>query len=125
MGPYCFAAYFGYAVLFIALQQLIGRHRGATNTKKREAPGFYLFSLISIGFLLASTSSISHQPVRNVPLIIGGAIVFVGLGISMWSQWELGSNWVGGIGLHKKHQLITSGPYRFVRHPLYSGMLVS
>jgi len=60
-----------------------------------------------------------------VTMVIGGIIVLSGLALSMWSQWVLGKNWVGGVGLRKSHYLVMTGPYRFVQHPLYSGMLLS
>ena len=36
-----------------------------------------------------------------------------------WSHLALGSNYRGAMGLHEHHELITHGPYRFVRHPTY------
>ncbi len=36
----------------------------------------------------------------------------------------LGTNWSGIVTLKENHELIQSGPYRFVRHPIYSGILL-
>lgn len=36
-----------------------------------------------------------------------------------WIHLTLGSNYHGAMGLHEDHQLVTNGPYRFVRHPTY------
>ena len=45
------------------------------------------------------------------------------LGLAIASRRALGRNWSGAITQKADHQLIRSGPYRFVRHPIYSAML--
>jgi protein-S-isoprenylcysteine O-methyltransferase Ste14 len=37
----------------------------------------------------------------------------------------LGTNWSGTVTIKQDHELITGGPYRFVRHPIYSGLLLA
>jgi len=39
--------------------------------------------------------------------------------LNWWTQLALGSNYHGTLGLHPNHKLVTHGPYRFVRHPMY------
>jgi len=55
------------------------------------------------------------------------ATVFVaaGLGAAIWARVHLGRNWSGTITLKEDHTLIESGPYRVVRHPIYSGLLLA
>ncbi len=36
-----------------------------------------------------------------------------------WSYWTLGTNYRGGVGLYTDHELVTSGPYHLIRHPIY------
>lgn len=55
--------------------------------------------------------------------IIGSLITILGLGIMIWARTILGRNWSGSIVFKKDHELVTSGPYRFVRHPIYTGMI--
>src|SRR3974390_314183 len=38
---------------------------------------------------------------------------------------HLGENWNGTVTLKEGHELIRSGPYRFIRHPIYTGMLIA
>ena len=43
--------------------------------------------------------------------------------LAVWARQHLGRNWSGAITLKVDHQLIRTGPYRFVRHPIYTAML--
>jgi protein-S-isoprenylcysteine O-methyltransferase len=42
----------------------------------------------------------------------------------IWSRITLGKNWSANVVLKEEHELIISGPYSFVRHPIYSGLLL-
>lgn len=56
--------------------------------------------------------------------IIADLVTFIGLIIMMWARKSLGNNWSGNIVLKENHQLITTGPYAYVRHPIYSGLIM-
>ena len=53
----------------------------------------------------------------------GLAVEAVGLFLTIWSRRHLGRNWSGEITIKVDHQLIRSGPYRILRHPIYTGLL--
>ena len=53
----------------------------------------------------------------------GSALGFASLGVWIWTQIALGKQWSPQLQLRKEHQLVTTGPYSRVRHPLYSAML--
>jgi protein-S-isoprenylcysteine O-methyltransferase Ste14 len=48
----------------------------------------------------------------------------VGVAIAIWARYCLGAYWSARVTLKEDHQLIRSGPYAFVRHPIYTGMLL-
>jgi protein-S-isoprenylcysteine O-methyltransferase Ste14 len=52
------------------------------------------------------------------------AMVVSGLGFCAWARFTLGGNWSGAVVLKEDHELVQSGPYALVRHPIYTGMLV-
>ncbi len=52
--------------------------------------------------------------------VFGDLVVLIGLTITLWARIVLGSNWSGRITFKEGHELIQHGPYRFVRHPIYS-----
>jgi protein-S-isoprenylcysteine O-methyltransferase Ste14 len=55
---------------------------------------------------------------------IGLASCVAGAALAIWSRWLLGSNWSSVVALKQDHELIEAGPYRHVRHPIYSGLLL-
>jgi protein-S-isoprenylcysteine O-methyltransferase Ste14 len=55
---------------------------------------------------------------------MGVAICGLGLFVALWARWTLGGNWSSAVTFKREHELIQSGPYRFVRHPIYTGILV-
>lgn len=48
----------------------------------------------------------------------------IGCGFAMWARVVLGGNWSGTVTVKENHVLITHGPYGWVRHPIYTGVLL-
>jgi protein-S-isoprenylcysteine O-methyltransferase Ste14 len=55
----------------------------------------------------------------------GAALVAFGLGFAAWARIHLAGNWSGTVTLKRDHSLTRSGPYRLVRHPIYTGLLIA
>jgi protein-S-isoprenylcysteine O-methyltransferase Ste14 len=64
-------------------------------------------------------------PYRDWAGWAGVAITAVGFAITVWARAALGSNWSGTVTVKVDHELIRTGPYRWVRHPIYTGMTVA
>ena len=55
-----------------------------------------------------------------------GLVLFVlGLGFAIWARVHIGRNWGTPMTQKNDPELVTSGPYHLVRHPIYSGILVA
>jgi protein-S-isoprenylcysteine O-methyltransferase Ste14 len=54
---------------------------------------------------------------------LGAAITLAGLLFCVWARLHLGANWSRSVTVKQDHELITSGPYSIVRHPIYTGLL--
>ncbi len=62
-------------------------------------------------------------PVSPLLGAIGVATTVAGIAFAIWARWHLGENWSATVTLKEGHELIRSGPYRRIRHPIYTGML--
>lgn len=58
-------------------------------------------------------------PALGVLLLAGG------LGFTVWARRHLGRNWSASVVVKEGHALVRTGPYRYVRHPIYSGILLA
>jgi protein-S-isoprenylcysteine O-methyltransferase Ste14 len=56
---------------------------------------------------------------------IAVALTAAGVGVAIWARWHLGANWSGVVTLKEGHELIRTGPYRSIRHPIYTGILLA
>jgi protein-S-isoprenylcysteine O-methyltransferase Ste14 len=63
-------------------------------------------------------------PNRHFIEIIAALICMAGVIIALWARWTIGRNWSGDVTLKENHELIERGPYCFVRHPIYTGILL-
>lgn len=106
---------------------------GMKRAKKRESwseqaqHGF----LVLLGFWLLFAKLgdwgwLNHRVVPDVAAVwvAGLALTALGVGISIWARLSLGANWSGLVTLKAGHELIRKGLYRWIRHPIYTGILV-
>lgn len=64
-------------------------------------------------------------PQTLVDFWAGVALVVLGLAFTVWARIHLGSNWSGTVTVKSGHELVTTGPYAWVRHPIYTGLLLA
>ncbi len=64
-------------------------------------------------------------PHNKAVLIAGTILCALGLAFAVWARRHLGKNWNIEPSIQQDHELVTSGPYRFVRHPIYTGLLIA
>lgn len=56
--------------------------------------------------------------------VLGTVMLAAGLGFSVWARRHLGRNWSAHVVVKEDHALVRTGPYKHVRHPIYSGILL-
>jgi protein-S-isoprenylcysteine O-methyltransferase Ste14 len=64
----------------------------------------------------------------KVPLArgaVGLSVTMTGVAFSIRARLTLGRNWSGTVQVKENHELVRRGPYRIVRHPIYSGLLLA
>jgi protein-S-isoprenylcysteine O-methyltransferase Ste14 len=86
--------------------------------------------LIVAGFLLlpraALPLSVDRILWQYTPAlgITADLVTLVGLAITLWARTTLGGNWSASVTIKEDHDLVAQGPYRYVRHPIYSGFIL-
>jgi protein-S-isoprenylcysteine O-methyltransferase Ste14 len=103
---------------------------GNKRTVRRVSPGARLLTFILLfglflAFHLYPGTFERHLYARTVPVEIAGISVCAsGVAIAIWARRTLGKNWSGSPTVKEDHELIQAGPYRLVRHPIYTGILL-
>jgi len=83
--------------------------------------------IVVLAILLARFGAFRNQGLNSDPWRAGiGLVLFAdGLGFAIWARLHIGHNWGTPMSQKDDPELVTSGPYRLVRHPIYSGVLVA
>jgi protein-S-isoprenylcysteine O-methyltransferase Ste14 len=105
---------------------------GTKTTQRREPAAWPILRALTflIVIVLLSTTRIPLPwlyrqlwPSGIWPFGVGAAITVVGLLFAVWARQHLGRNWSSAVTIKQSHELITTGPYALVRHPIYTGIL--
>jgi protein-S-isoprenylcysteine O-methyltransferase Ste14 len=88
-----------------------------------------LFVLIVVLFHVFNVQNYSYQnrlaSHNELVLTIGFIIFLAGLFTAIWARIHLGKNWGMPMSTKQNPELVTSGPYRYIRHPIYTGILLA
>jgi protein-S-isoprenylcysteine O-methyltransferase Ste14 len=119
-------------LVFIAFWVVMAR--GGKAVAERESVysrlSHYLPLAVAIYLLAAPRVPIAVLDDRFVPLILwpvrlGAALTFAGIAFAIWARVWIAGNWSSDVTLKRDHELIVDGPYHWVRHPIYAGILVA
>ncbi len=108
--------------------------RGAKRTVHHVGSGiliriaFVILIAVAAHYLVA-THVITIRPFASpFPLgavLLGDFLVAAGVAFAIWARVYLGRNWGMPMSVKENPELVTSGPYAYVRHPIYTGMIVA
>jgi protein-S-isoprenylcysteine O-methyltransferase Ste14 len=124
----------GLWLLFVAYWAVaaVGAKRNVSGRVWRRGIGLRLVLILLIAALLRSPSlreflaesqrSASHSDILGS---MGVALCVLGFGLAINARWHLGRNW--GMPMSRKEQpeLVSSGPYAHIRHPIYTGLILA
>jgi protein-S-isoprenylcysteine O-methyltransferase Ste14 len=68
---------------------------------------------------------LNFRSIHPVQGVAGLVLCAAGMLLLVWGRQYLGRNWSQVVTVKKGHELVTSGPYRYVRHPMYAGALLA
>jgi protein-S-isoprenylcysteine O-methyltransferase Ste14 len=64
-------------------------------------------------------------PYSSLDFWLGALLTAIGVAFACWARAHLGRNWSATVSVKQDHELIRTGPYALVRHPIYTGMLLA
>jgi protein-S-isoprenylcysteine O-methyltransferase Ste14 len=118
--------------LALALVWVVSGLRTKRNIKNQSSGWQILYTVIlvmGVYLIFAKHIGISWLDRQlfavTVPVVVAGLlVVLMGVAFSIWARLMLGDNWSNRVTVKEDHTLVQSGPYRIVRHPIYSGILL-
>ncbi len=119
-----------YTVIRVRYQAAVRNEKPITQVAMARTRLF--FRIMAIAFLLfpfyflTTWFDFAHLPLSpEIRWIAGGLLLLAFLALFTWSHVALGRNWSGLLEMHDGHMLVTSGPYRWIRHPMYASFFLS
>jgi protein-S-isoprenylcysteine O-methyltransferase Ste14 len=108
------------------INQLIGRRRGGAGHV--EDRGSYWGIIVAVYVAIGSAYAarfLGWGVLRGLPQYLGLALMLVGIAEREWAIVVLGRSFAVRVTIQTDHQLITRGPYRWLRHPAYTGSILT
>jgi protein-S-isoprenylcysteine O-methyltransferase Ste14 len=119
-----FVAYWAFAA--------VGAKRNAGSRLWRGGIGLRLVLILTVAAVLRSPSlreflaEAQRSTSRSDTLSwIGVLLCVLGFGLAILARWYLGSNWGMPMSHKEQPELVTSGPYALIRHPIYTGLILA
>ncbi len=128
-----FYQYYFYAIWLLWIIFWLALARNVKVTVRRHAALPRLLNLA----LLYGAAALLAGPFAPVPWLtgrvlpssqwkiwcaLGAALTLLGMLCALWARICLGRNWSSVAAVKDDHELVTGGPYRWVRHPIYAGL---
>lgn len=122
----------GYPWAALGVYWILSAKRSSA-TQKGESDAFRILrmTILVTTFVLLFSAWLRIGPLgwrflpRNAGAEIAGIVItLAGISITMWARVHLGKNWSDKVEIKVGHELIRTGPYAHMRHPIYSGVLL-
>ncbi len=124
----CAGLWLGFVVLWMvwALRGKRVQHRESVSSRL----SYTVVTFVGFYALFSSDVPQGWMRIRIFPAslwteVLGVVITAAGIGFAIWARVYLGGNWSGSITVKVGHELVRSGPYRWVRHPIYTGLILA
>jgi protein-S-isoprenylcysteine O-methyltransferase Ste14 len=94
-------------------------------TRWGQAVGVRVVGLVIVVGLVRVGVLRGHEAHDAVLAVVGLVVFIVGLALAVWARVHLGRNWGTPMSEKIDPELITTGPYRWIRNPIYTGLILA
>ena len=124
-APFLAAGVLGWVVFSLYWEAAARNAAAAKKSESKRSRAVHVF--LANAALLLEIAPIRglgrFVPASWAIMAAGLAVEAIGLYLAIWARRHLGRNWSGEVTIKVDHQLIRSGPYGLLRHPIYTGLL--
>jgi protein-S-isoprenylcysteine O-methyltransferase Ste14 len=122
----------GFLWMALVLVWLVSALRTKRTIQRQSSASQLLYTailVVGVYLIFAKGTGISwldrQLVLVGIPITLVGLVtVLMGVVFSIWARVMLGGNWSNSVTVKEDHTLVRRGPYRIVRHPIYSGILL-
>jgi protein-S-isoprenylcysteine O-methyltransferase len=111
---------------YVAYRVIRGRERGGR--RQRSDRGSFLVVFVGIFVAIAAGNALRSAGVGVLPpwtIVVGVGLIAAGITVRLWAVRALGQFFSYVVEVRADHQIVTAGPYRWIRHPSYTGVILA
>lgn len=119
-------------ISFAAYWFWAARTQKRVRSRERLLPRLLHVLYMACGFILlyAKDSRFAALNRRFLPdrewiAMLGALLTVAGVAFAIWARRHIAENWSAQVTIRKEHELIRTGPYARIRHPIYTGLLLA
>ena len=119
-------------IIFVVYWVIGAMKTRATRDKEPFTSRSAVLVIEMLGYLLVFSGStgIGILGTRFIPrtmtsAVLGVVLTWSGVGLAVWARYHLAEYWSARITIKEDHQLVRTGPYSHLRHPIYSGLILA
>ncbi len=117
----------GFALSEVSIRLRSARHRGGSNADRGSIVVVVLGVAAGLGVAVWAAVAVPAAaiPGRWVPFVAGVVVMWLGIALRQWSVWTLGRFFTVVVRVTEGQSVVDRGPYRWVRHPSYTGLVLT
>jgi protein-S-isoprenylcysteine O-methyltransferase Ste14 len=117
----------GFALSEVCIRLRSARNRGGSNADRGSIVAVVVG--VAAGVVVAVRSAVGVTaatiPGRWIPFVMGLVMMWAGIALREWAVWTLGRFFTVVVRVAEDQSVVDRGPYRWVRHPSYTGLLLT